>query len=211
LLDYKVAEGQLGSFDVVDNDGPTAIKFLATPTADCVADPETSVKVVCDDATGAATIQYDWVNSSYTTAHFSLQQNGATFQEGDYQASDHVQTTSIPVAEGSQAVASITVDGDEASAIDQLVDCVPDVTTTTVTPDTTPATIPDTTPETTTTVVAVLLPDSGQPSTSVVRPAPVPEYIMLPETGSKNSTTTVAGITLLGLGLALVRLARRAR
>lgn len=233
-LTFTVPEAVTGSFHVVNSDPDHPIDFLAEPRADCVADPEGLVSVVCDaDGPTDANIVYAWRNTSYASAHFGLSQASAVFFEDDYVWQDHEQLVEVPVVEGEHVAASIIVDGVTLSAIDTTVDCLPDPTIPDTVPetipDTVPATIPDTIPETvpetvpaTTIDVLVTMPTTEIPTTtpvitmadpaSSVAQLPRPEGLELPVTGSSQSSGSAKiALGLLAAGLGLVRYARRTR
>ncbi|MEO6123647.1 MAG: LPXTG cell wall anchor domain-containing protein [Ilumatobacteraceae bacterium] len=214
-LNFTVPEGQLASFHVVNDDAIHPIDFLAEPRADCIADPETHLSIVCDvEGSGNANLLYEWVNYSYTPAHFGLSQGPAIILEADDAWIDHEQSHHVAVDEGEHVVASITVDGVATSSIDTIVDCLADPTI----PATVPDTIGDSVPQTTIEVL-VTTPSTTTPSTvttvgptSTVARLPRPEGTQLPVTGSRDATgSALLGVGLLAVGLGLVRLARRAR
>jgi len=200
-LEFTVPEGQMASFHVVNLDPIHPIDFLAEPRADCIADPETHLSVVCDvEGSGAANLLYEWVNYSYTPTHFGLSQGPAIILEADDAWLDHEQSHHVAVAEGEHVVASIIVGGVTMSSIDTIVDCLPDPTI--------PQTVPETVPE-----VMATTPTTEVPSTtSTVAQLPRPEGLELPVTGSTDASGSAkVGLALLVAGLGLVRFARRAR
>ena len=235
-LDFIVSEGDMASFHVTSNDG-AGVDELREPRADCLADPEGSIKLVCPaDPGGQAILHYEWVNTSYTSAHFTLTKPDGSKQTSDVAWIDHEQALDVPVAEDSHATVSIRVDGDPLADLDADVDCEPDVqptlpipVTTTPVPDTTPASDPVTTPATDPATTQGVVPVSGstapQPpvtgsptavggieveAPSTTRPgAQLPSA--LPSTGVSNTGLSIAALSFLLSGFGLVRLARRQR
>lgn len=160
-LDIVVPEATTTSFHVTNDDDPT-IDWIAAPRADCVADAETQVVLEChDDGTGAS-VRFDWVNTSYTSADFLVHLPDGSTQPDTLVWADGSRSLSVPVAEGDHVLASIDTDGVTTSAIDEIVDCVPESTTTSTLP-----TPPTTTPTVPTTVPDATIPDATVPSTDV--------------------------------------------
>ena len=210
-LGFTVPEGQKGSIHVVNADPDHPIDFLSEPTPDCIADTATQLSVICDDdGPGAANVRFDWVNTSYTTAHVSLLLANTVLLEDDIVLHEVDRYHEVPVVEGEHVIASIVVDGVTTSSIDQIVDCQLD------------STIPATVPDTMVSTVEPSLPVIDTPTALPVAPAvdltdtvaqsPRPEAVQLPATGSSSNTWIIIfGSILLSAGLGLVRTARRVR
>ena len=210
-LGFTVPEGQKGSIHVVNADPDHPIDFLSEPTPDCIADTATQLSVICDDdGPGAANVRFDWVNTSYTTAHVSLLLANTVLLEDDIVLHEVDRYHEVPVVEGEHVIASIVVDGVTTSSIDQIVDCQLD------------STIPATVPDTMVSTVEPSLPVIDTPTALPVAPAvdltdtvaqsPRPERVQLPATGSSSNTWIIIfGSILLSAGLGLVRTARRVR
>jgi len=195
-IDTVVPEGVMGSFHVTNSDD-AAIDHLAEPTADCVADPLTQVLLVCPSDGSAPLALYEWVNTSYAPAHFTLHLPDGSLQEGDYEWIDHEQYLEVPVAEGDHLVAAIDVDGVTLSSLDLIVDCVEDATTVTTLPTPPTTTPPTTTPSTTTPPTTT--PSTTTPTSSSVPGATVPGparpeqlAVVLDVTGGRDAADPIA-------------------
>jgi len=224
-LGFTVPEGQKGSIHVANADPDHPIDFLSEHTPDCVADATTQLSVICDDdGPGAANVRFEWVNTSYTSAHVSLLLADTVLLEDDIVVHEVDRYHEVPVAEGDHVIASIVVDGVTTSSIDRIVDCQPDtmIPDSTI-PDTTPdSTIPDSVPDTKAPTVQSVVPAIDTPTTRPATPAvdltdavaqsPRPETVQLPATGSSSNTwILIFGSILLSAGLGLMRTARRVR
>ena len=146
-VNFIMPEGVMSTVHVINPQGK-GIDDLASPKPDCVADVNTQLLQVCDADTDAASVLYEWANTSSTAAHIALKFNGVIVKEGDY-------------AEGDVITASILVNGITTNLIDETVDCAPEPPTTT-----TSTTVPPTTTSTTSTTVPTVPMSTTVPSTT---------------------------------------------
>jgi len=192
-------EGVVSTVHVINPQGK-GVDDLGAPTPDCVADVNTQLLQVCDAETDAASVLYEWVNTSSTAAHIALKFNGAIVKEGDYQWPQPQEHFEVPVAEGDVITASILVDGITTNLIDETIDCVPEppITTTTIyiPPTTTSTTVPPTTTSTTVyippTTTSTTVPPTTTSTTIYIPPTTTSTTVYIPPT---TTSTTVPPTT----------------